>query len=339
MKRISILWIIYMLWNTTIACGCLGTSTVKGGLKYSNFVFRGKVISSESVSLFPESLVGTFWEPTAIFYKKMKYTFEVLDIYKGKETSDTLIIYSGFGNGDCGYTFHIGNDYIVYATWNKSLKESDRSTPLKFLETDFCTRTQPFNMEESKEIESNLIAETNDRTFAMDINETLQTWVNYYKSFDKDFSLQNFIFERVGTINEMQGTICAIFDKCFDSRLAEFLIFSPNKKKYVDLDTYGMSLTKDNEADFEIDQAVNVVDIDKRTNTRIFFLGSVGRAEDTFWESDSSFVLLLNIDYLPRIGIIDLNTKLIKYYEYRSVLDFKSHYYYERLRKKGVVID
>jgi hypothetical protein len=186
---------------------------------------------------------------------------------------------------------------------------------------------------------STVIADTNECTLTLDSNEILQTWINYYKSFYKDFSLKNFIFERGSTINEMQGTICAIFDKCFDPRLAEFLIFSPNKKKYVDLDTYGMSLTKDNEADFEIDQAVNVVDIDKRTNTRIFFLGSVGRVEDAFWESDSRIVLLLNIDYLPIIGIIDLNTKHIKYYEYRSVLDFNSDYYYERLKKKGVIID
>ena len=339
MKKIFILWIIFTLWDTTYACTCWGESNVKNAMKYSNSVFKGKVIASERVSLFPEKLLGTFWEYDTIFYKKMKYTFEVVEIYKGKETVDTLIVYSGFGDGDCGYTFHIGNEYIVYATWNKTLKESNRSTPLRFLETDICTRTQPFNIDEAQEIESNLIVDDNERTFTIDFNETLQTWINYYRLFDKDFSLDNFIFEEERTKDEMQGTICGIFDKCFNQRLVDFLIFSPNKKKYVDLDTYGMSLDEDNEADFEIDQAVNVVDIEQKTITRIFFLGSVGRVEDAFWESDSKIVLLLNVDYLPRIGIIDLNTKKIKCYEYRSVIDFNSDYYFERLRKKGVIID
>ena len=342
MKRIFIIWFMFILWNTTFACTCWGDSNVKNAMKYSNYVFTGKVIASERVSLFPESLLGTFWdyEFSRIFYKKMKYTFEVLEIYKGKQTADTLIIYSGFGDGDCGYTFHIGDDYIVYATWNKTLKESDHSTPLKFLETDICTRTQPFNIDEIKEIESSLIADTNERTLAMDLNETLLTWINYYKSFDKDFSLDNFIFEREGTIDGMQGTVCGIFDKCFNQRLVDFLIFSPNKKKYVDLDTYGMSLDEDNEADFEVDQEVNIVDIEKRTITRIFFLGPSGRIEDAFWENNSSIVLLMSyIEYFPIIAIFDLNTKKVEYYEYRSVLDFNSDYYNERLRKKGVIIE
>ena len=350
MKKIVILWIIFILWNISFACGCLGTSTVKGGLKYSNFVFLGKVIDSEPVSLLPKDYVAYPWlteeenEPFVkfreIFSKRMKYTFVVSEIFKGNITTDTIAVYSGFGNGDCGYTFHIGNEYIVYATWNKSLKGCDGSILLKFLETHICTRTQPFNINEIKEIESALMEDPNEHTLTLDSNETLQTWLNYYKSFDNDFSLDNFIFESEKIIDEIPGTIYGIFDEHFDQRFAVFLSFSPNKRKYIDLDTYGMSLDEDNKADFEIDQGVNIVDIEEKTIARIFFLGTRERVEDAFWRNDSSLVFLMTQrDYFPIIATFDLNTKEMKYYEYHSILDFNSDYYYERLRKKGVIID
>ena len=146
MKKIII--VCFMLWNTAWACTCIGTSTVKNALKYSSFVFTGRVVASEKVSLLPKDFNKFAAEYEKMYYEKMKYTFKVSAIYKGKIVTDTLIIYSGFGKGDCGYTFLVGYEYIVYANWNKSLKESDFETPLKFLETNICTRTQSLNNDE-----------------------------------------------------------------------------------------------------------------------------------------------------------------------------------------------
>jgi hypothetical protein len=151
-----------MFWNTAFACTCWGDSTVKKAVKNSDFVFTGKVISAERVSLLPKDYIvssllseeenKSIVKFKEILYARMKYVFEISAIYKGKVTVNTLVVYSGFGDGDCGYEFRIGHDYIVYAKWNKSLKEADLLTPLKFLETNICTRTRLFDDNEVAEI-------------------------------------------------------------------------------------------------------------------------------------------------------------------------------------------
>jgi len=153
LKKMAI--VCFMFWNTSLACTCIGDSTtVENALKYSSFVFTGKVIASEEVSLLPKKwLNNPSWQYKEIFYRKMKYTFEVSAIYKGELITDTLIVYSGFGSGDCGYQFLIDHDYIVYANWNNSLKDTDLETPLKFVETDICTRTTLLDDNEVQEIE------------------------------------------------------------------------------------------------------------------------------------------------------------------------------------------
>lgn len=155
MKKIGL--ILLMLWNTTFAFSCtcinMGHSTVKKALKYYDFVFTGRVISSETASLAPVDFNETIFEYMELFYQKKKYTFEVITIYKGKIQSDTIVVYSGFGTGDCGYKFLVDSTYIVYSNWNRSLTEADFRTLLKFIETDVCTRTRPLDSVEIKEIE------------------------------------------------------------------------------------------------------------------------------------------------------------------------------------------
>lgn len=172
-----------MLWNTTLACTCIGTSTLRNDLKSSNFVFTGKVVASEIVSLLPEVwLNDSLWEFQKIFYTKMKYTFEVSAVYKGNITTDTLIVYSGFGGGDCGYEFLLGYDYIVYANWNESLKEPDYITPLKFIETNICTRTKLLNNNEIRKIKLHC-ATGACRTI-------YDEKINFVKSFYKEYILE-----------------------------------------------------------------------------------------------------------------------------------------------------
>ncbi len=59
-KMKNVFLIFFMLWNTTFACTCWGDSAVKKAVKYSDFVFTGKVISLERVSLVPENMHELF---------------------------------------------------------------------------------------------------------------------------------------------------------------------------------------------------------------------------------------------------------------------------------------
>jgi hypothetical protein len=60
-------------------------------------------------------------------------TFRIEEAFKG-DRHDTEQIWTGFGNGDCGYDFHVGESYLVYAYRDS---ETGRMT------TSACTRTAP----------------------------------------------------------------------------------------------------------------------------------------------------------------------------------------------------
>jgi hypothetical protein len=180
----------------------------------------------------------------------------------------------------------------------------------------------------------------------IDSNETLQKWVNYYKSHDTNFSLDNFISAGEWTIDEIQGNVCGIFDECFERNLANLMVFSPDKKRYIDLDSYAISLDENNVAYLDADCEVNVVDIENRTVTRVAFyaIDIGGEIDDAFWENNSKVVLLETIYYdIPdkcsvSISIIDLSTKKAQGFDYKNTLNFKSDYYMQRLKKAGVTL-
>ncbi len=83
-------------------------------------------------------------------------------------------------------------------------------------------------------------------------NSTARNWVNYYKLYDSTFSLHNFIGGREYEMQETEGCICATFDDCFDKRFTNLLIYSPDKKMYVDINSYGMALDENNNAIFDV---------------------------------------------------------------------------------------
>ncbi len=46
-----------------------------------------------------------------------KYTFTktIEKIFKGRKSLDTIKVWTGFGDGDCGYEFMIGKKYLIFA--------------------------------------------------------------------------------------------------------------------------------------------------------------------------------------------------------------------------------
>jgi hypothetical protein len=148
------------------------------------------------------------------------------------------------------------------------------------------------------------------------------------------------MFYQKDTINEMQGNILGTFDNKFDSRYSVLLIYSPNEKKYIDIDSYKMELDDNKVAMFDVDQEINIIDKDKKTINRIEFYGTYCWIEDAFWVNDSVFVLLGNTDVNSLfINIYDLINKRKIVYEYKSNLNFYSEYYTQRLIKKGIIIE
>jgi hypothetical protein len=127
-----------------IACSCIGEETPKQAKKSSDLVVIGKIIASKRVA-FPfasEAFVGD-----SIDF--MDYTLVVSKIYKGKAITDTLIIRTGFGHGDCGIEFILGEEYLIYGKDADEQNRKRRNHPYEdvklvlhlVFETNICTRS------------------------------------------------------------------------------------------------------------------------------------------------------------------------------------------------------
>jgi hypothetical protein len=171
----------------------------------------------------------------------------------------------------------------------------------------------------------------------LETNENIKDWFDYYKSKDSTFCLSDFMFERIDTLNFIKGNVLGQFDKNFDKIYADFLVFSEDKNKYIDFDSYYWTLDNEKKPLFDIDQEINLVDIKKQTVTRIGFRSSTSWVENTFWENDSTIILLENnTENRPRITKIELKNSISVTFKYKNSMRFKPKYYELRLKKKGL---
>ena len=87
--------------SVTNACSIAELPSVEEQFKLSKAVFSGEVVDIKE----KKSLKG---------YTSKSVLFEVTNTWKGVEQSQ-IIITTGQGDGDCGYNFIKGNEYLVYA--------------------------------------------------------------------------------------------------------------------------------------------------------------------------------------------------------------------------------
>jgi hypothetical protein len=168
-------------------------------------------------------------------------------------------------------------------------------------------------------------------------NNILIDWSNYHKSLDASFSLDDFFLERSDTLNFIQGNVFGVFDKEFDKIYNDFIVYSPDKKRYIDFDSYQWTLDEDNKVMFSADQEINLIDVNKKSVKRIGFNGPLQWVDNVFWENDTTVVLLENSSEKElRISKIDIVNKYQKTYKYRGTLNVNSKYSELRLSNKGL---
>lgn len=78
----------------SLGCECFSKDFVEE-VAQSDYIFIGKVVEKYASS-------------------RMDYKFSISRVFKGNP-GDTVTIRSGFGGGDCGMVFEIGEAYIVYS--------------------------------------------------------------------------------------------------------------------------------------------------------------------------------------------------------------------------------
>ncbi len=103
---------------SSIACSCAPKPSLRTAVSQASAVFVGRVVSRRTSS----------WIDHRSTCTRHNYTFEVKKLYKGPRSAE-LVVFTGHGEGDCGFVFEAGKTYLVYAY------------DVEELETSICTRT------------------------------------------------------------------------------------------------------------------------------------------------------------------------------------------------------
>ena len=122
----SIILLTFVLFDEAKACSCaFGGAAPCQQYWRTDVVFTGLVTGSTKV----EMEEGTYKS------QRRLVRFEVVEPSRGIQAAQAEVI-TGWGGGDCGYQFEVGETYLVYAQRDE---KNDR------LHTSICTRTRPLS--------------------------------------------------------------------------------------------------------------------------------------------------------------------------------------------------
>jgi hypothetical protein len=106
------------------ACSCMGPGKPCEAFWRAESVFIGTVASID------QEMVTDKWSDRP--YPRRVVSFDAVTVTRGP-SDQPMRVRTGFGGGDCGYTFNVGQSYVVYTH-----RDSDGR-----LATSICTRTAP----------------------------------------------------------------------------------------------------------------------------------------------------------------------------------------------------
>lgn len=170
--RITFTFLLMGLCGYVYACKCSGPGTIKESFRRSDAVILGKVIKIDLISFaetirpekrsqIRERLKRDNREADLFDYKGVvKIELEIIDIFKGNISGDTVIIYTTMGGPSCGYDFKAGKEYIIYGfikghAQSFYLAESERMDNIENPDsywTNRCTRTREYDKFEVDEL-------------------------------------------------------------------------------------------------------------------------------------------------------------------------------------------
>jgi hypothetical protein len=134
-------------------CSCVMPKPVPEALRQTDVVFIGtttKVERAESLFGLALIIVRHLWaewldrdDPYLDKWDESARSgrvahFRVDEVFKGELASDS-VVHTGFGDGDCGYAFEEGVEYVVYA----NIADDALRPGTQFLRTSICARTAP----------------------------------------------------------------------------------------------------------------------------------------------------------------------------------------------------
>ena len=169
------------------------------------------------------------------------------------------------------------------------------------------------------------------------VNENLEKWLRFYRAGNPDFSFDRFALTDSATINYNASNVPANFEMNFNKVYEPFLVYSPDRKKYIDFNSYHWIPDENGNPGFEADQQVTLVHLPSKNVRQLAFFGPSFTIEEAFWEGDSIAVLLGNTyEKVPFYIRNNLNRNMKYTYRYPDTLTFEKSYIEERLKLKGI---
>ncbi|MEO5995282.1 MAG: hypothetical protein ABIN89_01205 [Chitinophagaceae bacterium] len=138
--------------------------------------------------------------------------------------------------------------------------------------------------------------------------------------------------------------------KDFWDTYGQFLKYSPDSSKFIDLDSYNISITKNKKGQLiggsqEPDTEISLIDLKKKEKMRLVFLGPGNSVEDAAWIDNDNLVLIGYLENEAASGNIaaiwqfNLSSKRVNLYELSDEEVIKKlKNYSERERLKNVMI-
>ncbi len=175
------------------------------------------------------------------------------------------------------------------------------------------------------------------QTPAIPAEETaMQKWQQFYQNQDQTFQPEKFTAQPKSKINYREDESPILPDQDFNMLYQPFLVFSPDRSKYIDIDSYHWQLY-DGNASFEADQKAVLVDMNSKTSQQIAFFGPSFRIEEAYWKNDHQAVLLGNTyEKVPFFIEYDFRENTQQFFQYPDTLKFEKTYGDFRLESKGI---
>ena len=124
------------------ACSCITAGENAEPMPAGGVLFRGKVVATELVVVGDDGnmFLATDQSGTARLYRIA--ILEVSEKFRG-DISPFVIIATGSGGGDCGYSFQAGKSYMVDGEWTEDKAFSRLAGGTRAVTTSICTLTAP----------------------------------------------------------------------------------------------------------------------------------------------------------------------------------------------------
>lgn len=171
-------------------------------------------------------------------------------------------------------------------------------------------------------------------------NIVLNAWQSYYEKDNPGFSFNKFQKESESAIAQTEIQDKSLMDKDFPAYYKPFLIFSPDKTKYIDFDSYQWQPDDKGNASFEADQKVVLVDLKSKTVKQIAFYGPSFWIEEGYWQNNDELILLGNTyEKVPFYTRYDFKNNRMEFFRSADTLIYQKPYSEKRLLQFGVKVD